>query len=83
MVMTQAPTRMIKSHFQDLRRRKAFQEGRNLPLRTIADETKLSLTTVQRISSGDMKGIRLTTLDTLCDYFGVESLSDLVEYVRE
>ncbi len=70
----------MKSHFQDLRRRKAFEEQRDLPLRTIASETGLALATIHRVSSGKIDGVRLATLDTLCAYFSVSSISDLIEY---
>jgi DNA-binding Xre family transcriptional regulator len=74
---------MILSKFQDLRRRKAFEEKRDLPLRTIAAESGLSLATVQRISSGNVERVSLPTLNVLCRYFGVQSISELIEYVPE
>ncbi|HEY0074975.1 MAG TPA: helix-turn-helix transcriptional regulator [Abditibacteriaceae bacterium] len=61
---------MIKSNFEDLRRKKAFEEKRKLTLRTIADETGLSLGTVHRVSSGEIEKVYLSTIDTLCAYFG-------------
>ncbi|BCM90572.1 hypothetical protein IAD21_02426 [Abditibacteriota bacterium] len=71
---------MIESRFQDLRRRKAFEEKRNLPLRTIAEETGLALATVQRIASGKMGAVHMATLDTLCRYFKCQSLAELIEF---
>jgi DNA-binding Xre family transcriptional regulator len=71
---------MIETNFQDLRRKKSFEEKRDLPLRTIAAETGLALATVHRFSSGKIDGVRLDTLDKLCRYFGVRSVADLIEF---
>jgi putative transcriptional regulator len=71
---------MIRSRFQDLRRKKEYEEKRDLVLKTIAEETGLSYGAIQRISSGNMERIYLSTLDTLCKYFNVSSVSDLIEY---
>ena len=70
----------IQTHFQDLRRRKAFEEKRDLSLRTIAEETGLALATVQRVSVGKVEGVRVATLGVLCRYFAVSSISELIEY---
>ncbi|RYZ86585.1 MAG: XRE family transcriptional regulator [Proteobacteria bacterium] len=72
---------VILSHFDDLRRKKAFEEKRNLPLRTIAEETGLALTTLNRVSksSGDIQNVRLSTINTLCNYFKV-SVGELIEH---
>lgn len=72
---------MIRSRFDDLRREKAYKEKRNLPLRTIAQETGLAVGTVQRLNTGDMERVYLSTLDTLCGYFGLKEVGELIEYV--
>ena len=74
---------MIRSHFQDLRRKKALEERRDISLRTVAKETGLALGTVQRVNSGHIDKVYLSTLETLCRYFGVQSISELIEYVAE
>jgi len=74
---------MIKSNFEDLRRRKAYEEKRKLPLRLIADETGLSLGAIHRVSSGNMEAIHIATVDTLCRYFGLTNTNELLEYVPE
>lgn len=74
---------MIQSHFEDLRRKKAYHEKRNLPLRTIADETGLSVATVQRFSAGTADRFDRKTLEALCRYFGVKSLADLIEWLPD
>lgn len=74
---------MLKSRFDDLRRKKEHEEKRDLPLRTIAADTKLALSTVQRVKTGPLDGIRLSTLETLCQYFRAGSLSDLIELVPD
>ena len=71
---------LISSNFQRLRRQKAAQENRDLPLRVIADESKLALGTVHKISTGEISGVRLSSIDALCAYFGVGSISELIEY---
>lgn len=71
---------MIKTKFDDLIRRKEYEEKRDLPLRTIAAETGLAIGTVQRLRKGDTSRVYLSTLDTLCGYFGVEAIGDVLEY---
>ena len=72
---------MIKSHFEELCQKKARIEKRNLPIRTIARETGLSPGTIQRLNSGQIERVYGNTLDVLCCYFGVSSISELIEYV--
>ncbi len=72
---------MICSRFDDLRREKSYKEKRNLSLRTIAQETGLAVGTVQRLNNGDMERVYLSTLDTLCGYFGLKEVGELIEYV--
>lgn len=74
---------MILSHFEDLRRLKEFRERRNLPIRTIAEETGLSQGAILRVKNVTMERISLSTLEALCRYFSVKSLSDLIEYVPD
>jgi DNA-binding Xre family transcriptional regulator len=81
------PTRrrddMMRSHFEDLRRHKAFRERRDLPIRTIAQETGLSQGAILRVKNLKMERVYLSTLETLCRYFDVKSLAELMEYVPE
>ena len=74
---------MILSHFEDLRRHKEFLERRNLPIRTISEETGLSQGTILRVKNLKMERVYLSTLETLCRYFGVKSISELMEYVPD
>ncbi|MBW3635795.1 MAG: helix-turn-helix transcriptional regulator [Armatimonadetes bacterium] len=74
---------VVESRFHELRRRKALAEGRDISLRTVARETELALATIQRVASTDtskVAGVRLSTLDALCRYFNVSSISELVEF---
>ena len=71
---------MMRSHFEGLRRLKEFREGRDLSIRTIAEETGLSQGAILRVKNVTMERISLTTLERLCRYFNVKSLSDLIEY---
>src|SRR3989442_879600 len=74
---------MMRSHFEQLRRHKAYIEQRDLPIRTIAQETGLSQGAILRLKSLKMERVYLSTLESLCRYFDVHSLSDLIEYVRD
>ena len=74
---------MIKSHFDELRQKKAILEERKLPLRIVALEAGLSLGTVQRIKKGAEGRVYFSTLNALCSYFGVQNMSDLIEYVPD
>ena len=70
---------MLRSHFEDLRRHKAFRERRDLPIRIIAEETGLSQGAILRVKNVNMERISLSTLERLCSYFDVKSLCDLIE----
>ena len=74
---------MLKSNYDNLRRRKEFKEGRDLPLRVVAEETGLSTSTLQRVKKSQVKNITVEVLDKLCGYFGAKSLCELVEYVPD
>jgi len=74
---------MMESHFEDLRRLKAFRERRDLPIRLIAEETGLSQGAILRVKNATMERIYLSTLESLCKYFAVKSLSDLIDYVPD
>jgi DNA-binding Xre family transcriptional regulator len=73
----------MRSHFEQLRRRKAYVEQRNLPIRTISEETGLSQGAILRVKNLKMERVYLSTLERLCRYFDVKSLSELIEYVRD
>ena len=72
---------MIRSKVADLRRAKALAESRDISIRTMAEETGLAPRTVQKLLRGDTERVYLSTLDTLCRYFGVRQIGDLIEYV--
>lgn len=74
---------MIRTHFDDLRRAKAYREKRDLSLRTIAAETGLSINTIQRLRKGQTERVGLATLDALCRFFGLTNVGELIEYVPE
>ena len=74
---------MMRSHFEDLRRLKEFREKRDLSIRTISQETGLSQGAILRVKNLKMERVYLSTLETLCGYFAVTSLSDLMEFVPE
>lgn len=73
---------MMRSHFEHLRRRKSFVERRSLPIRVIALETGISQGAILRVKNLKLARVYLSTLEGLCRYFDVESLSELMEYVR-
>ena|SRR6185437_13178815 len=74
---------MIRSYFEDLRRHKAYQEKRDLPIRTISQETGLSQGAILRLKNANFERVHLSTLERLCHYFGVKSFCDLIEYVPD
>ncbi len=74
---------MILSHFENLRRHKEYVEQRDLTIRKISDETRLSQGAILRVKNATMARVSLSTLEKLCHYFQVNSLSDLIEYVPE
>lgn len=74
---------MMTSHFEDLCRHKAYVEKRKLPIRTISKETGLSQGAILRVKNLKLERVYLSTLETLCRYFAVKSLSELIEYVPD
>ena len=74
---------MLRSDFEGLRRHKEFRERRDLPIRVIAEETGLSQGAILRVKNTTMERASLSTLETLCRYFGVQSLCELIEYVPD
>ena len=71
---------MIHTNFEDLRRAKAYREKRNLTLQTIAREAGLSIGTIQRIRNNTLNMFDRKTLESLCAYFDVKSICELLEY---
>jgi DNA-binding Xre family transcriptional regulator len=74
---------MIRSKFDRLRREKAATENRDISLRTVATETGLALGTVLRLNKGQVERVYLTTLDTLCKYFQLQEIGQLIEYIPD
>ena len=71
---------MIQCHFDRLRREKASRENRDLPVLTVSAETGLSYNTLQRLRRERLTRIQLSTIETLCRYFTVETMCELLEY---
>ena len=74
---------MIISHFENLSRRKEYRESRDLSVRTISEETRLSQGAILRVKNATMARISLSTLEALCRYFEVKGLNNLIEYVPD
>lgn len=74
---------MIKLHFNELLKKKALLEDRKLPVRTVAQETGLSAATIQRLRREDPGRVYFSTLNTLCHYFGLSNISELIEFIPE
>lgn len=55
------------------------QGGRRLGIRTIAEESGASVSTVQRLINNSIKRVPLDDLAKLCKYFGV-SVGDILVY---
>lgn len=74
---------VVLSHFNDLRRQKAAMEKRDLSMRTVARETEIALSTLIRVASSDtVSGVRVSTIEKLCGYFGV-GIGELIEYRKD
>lgn len=74
---------MIRSRMKFLRLEKEEREGRKLTIRVMVTETGLSNGTIQRVLNNDIEGVSMSTVDTLCKFFGCKSTNDLMEYVEE
>ena len=74
---------MIRSYFDDLRRKKEFLEKRDLTIRIIAEETGLSQGAILRIKNVNMERLYLSTIWTLCRYFDVKSICELIEFTPD
>ena len=73
---------MIKSNFEKLRRKKSYEENRDLTVRTMAAESNLSLSTIVKWKAEAPVRIDVETLNSLCKYFDCQ-VGDLIEYVAE
>jgi DNA-binding Xre family transcriptional regulator len=71
---------MIVSKFDTLRRAKEFKEQRYLPIRTVAAESGIAPSTIQRVNKSELENVTVATLGKLCAYFEVSSISDLIEW---
>jgi DNA-binding Xre family transcriptional regulator len=74
---------MIRSRFDELRARKTTLEQRRLPLRVISEETGIAIATLHRLSKSTMEGLQMGTINTLCKYFGLTDIGELLEYVPD
>ena len=73
---------MIVSKYEDLRRKKAYEEKRNLSDRTVAQEAGVSLGTIGRLKGKKpIQRVYLSSVDALCAYFDCE-LGELLEYKK-
>ena len=71
---------IVRSYFDDLRRKKEFLEKRDLTIKTISEETGLSQGAILRVKNVKMERLYMSTLWTLCRYFDVKSLCELIEF---
>lgn len=51
---------------------KMLLSARNLKISRVANDTGISRTTLTSLSQNDLKGVQLTTLDTLCQYLEID-----------
>lgn len=51
---------------------KMLLSARNLRISRVANDTGISRTTLTSLSQNDLKGVQLTTLDTLCQYLEID-----------
>ena len=75
---------MIRSRLGVLLAEKSHAEGRKITYETVVKETGLSKSTLVRLNAANFgttgDGVRMDTLDTLCDYFGC-AVGDILEHV--
>ena len=75
---------MIKTNFEYLITQKASKENRKIPASyNRSGNTGLSLTTIERVKKGITERVYISTLNTLCRYFSVGSISELIEYTPD
>jgi len=68
------------SHFDKLLLKKSALVGRRLSLRDVAAGAKISLVTVHKASRGPLDTLSLASVKSLCAYFEVKRLTDLIEW---
>jgi putative transcriptional regulator len=61
---------------------KEFREKRKLTYRTIAKETGISTSTLTKYMGQEVKSFDTATLETLCNYFGIQP-GDLLIHSQE
>ncbi len=74
---------MLVSKYDNLRRAKELREGRDLPIRTVAKESGVASSTVQRVKKAEVENVTVATIARLCAYFEAQSISDLLEWVPD
>lgn len=73
---------MFQSKFDDLLREKEYRERRRIPIRKVAEESGLSVTTIQRLKSGRIDTLNLSSIERVCRYFNVQGVGEVIEYVQ-
>ena len=73
---------IIRSNFEKLRHKKAFEEDHDLSVRSIAKESGLSDSTIQSMKSEELGRIDGKIINALCNYFGYD-VGELVEHVLD
>ncbi len=72
---------MIQIAIRRLLDDKPFNERRRITLNEVAEKTKISRTTLNRIANIPGYNTNTDTIDALCNYFGCE-IKDLLERVE-
>lgn len=72
----------IVFHYDDLRRKKGFEEGRDIHRNIMAKESGISQSQLSFIGTGKRQSLSLDALYRLCKYFNC-TLNDLVTFEEE
>lgn len=67
------------THFDKLRRKLALAENRDISIREVSRKTGIAYTTLRRFADRP-DTVTMATLAALCDFFGVRTLTELIEW---
>lgn len=73
----------IKNKIKILMEQKAYRENRKVSFRVVAQEADIPLSVLSEYSANRVKRLDLKTLNKICQYFEVQDIGDLLEYVPD
>lgn len=78
-----ANQKFIRWRAKQLRLQHAAKLGRDVQQGEVAQAIGMSITALSNIENNKMKGVEFSTLERLAQFYGVDSVCDLLEFSEE